>query len=496
MTLGARAKRLTYLFHRWTGVAGCLLMAIWFLSGVVMLYVGYPKLTPWERLGALPELNAGHCCLPLSALAGQAGAVTLTSVRGMPHYVLRTGGKLHVLSAATGQDAGPVSEIMALAEASAFAPGAPLRPGGEIQEDRWTHSGALNAHRPLYQVFVLGQEPATLYVSSVTGQVVLDAPQSQQRWNYVGAWLHWLYFLRNQPADPTWSWIVIALSAMGTISALTGAVIGIWRWRFHGRYKSGSHTPYREPWMRWHHIAGLIFSACVCTWIFSGLMSMNPVEIFAPSGARPDVAAYRGAAAPIPESLEKPAAIIRILRDAGFRPVELQWRQVGGSAYVLAYDARAQTRLVYAGERGLTVAESWTVAQLMPAARHLFAEPIGSHRPLSDYDAYYYQRNPEAMNGALQHGLPALQLDYTDPGRTRVYIDLRTGDTSVSLSRSQRVGRWLFNFLHSWDMPALLRHDALREIVLILLSVGGFIVCCTGVVIGWRRLRRPPRHIP
>src|SRR5690606_22019151 len=98
MSMATRAKRLTYLLHRWTGVAGCLLMVLWFISGVVMLYVGYPKLTPWERLGALPALDATQCCMPVDRALVLGGVQTplqslrLTSVRGQPHYLVREQG--------------------------------------------------------------------------------------------------------------------------------------------------------------------------------------------------------------------------------------------------------------------------------------------------------------------------------------------------------------------------------------------------------------------
>ncbi|HWV10993.1 MAG TPA: PepSY domain-containing protein, partial [Pseudomonas sp.] len=59
-------KRYLYLWHRWLGIGLCLVMALWFVSGVVMLYVGYPKLTPGERLRHLPELPA-DCCTALDA---------------------------------------------------------------------------------------------------------------------------------------------------------------------------------------------------------------------------------------------------------------------------------------------------------------------------------------------------------------------------------------------------------------------------------------------
>ncbi len=86
------------------------------------------------------------------------------------------------------------------------------------------------------------------------------------------------------------------------------------------------------------------------------------------------------------------------------------------------------------------------------------------------------------MNGGAQMGLPALRLEFDDPGRTHVYIDLSTGKMQLSLSRSQRTGRWLFYFLHSWDTPALLRFGLMRELLLIFLSVGGAIVATAGIV--------------
>ena len=36
----------------------CAFFAMWFVSGVVMMYVGYPKLTQAERLAHLPPLRS------------------------------------------------------------------------------------------------------------------------------------------------------------------------------------------------------------------------------------------------------------------------------------------------------------------------------------------------------------------------------------------------------------------------------------------------------
>ncbi|MGB6104051.1 MAG: PepSY domain-containing protein [Pusillimonas sp.] len=496
MHIAARAKRLTYLVHRWTGVAGCLLMVLWFVSGIVMLYVGYPKLTPWERLGALPVLSGAQCCVPVpralehgSALPA-AQSIVLTSIRGQPHYLIRgQGGAYRVIDARSGAPAPGVGAQEALAEAHSFMPSSAVHYQGSVFEDRWTHSRGLDAHRPLHVLRTDGENVSTLYVSSVTGQVVMDAPLSQQRWNYAGAWLHWLYMFRVNSVDPVWSWLVIVLSAAGTVSAVTGICVGLWRWRFSGRYKSGSKSPYRAAWMRWHHIAGLLFAGFVFTWILSGLMSMNPLGIFSAAGGRPNIAAYQGGAPAAGGELADAGNIIALLREQGFGAVELEWRMMAGRAYVLARDAAGGSRLVSGAAAGLRVFNQWDDADVLRAAPRLLPYPIAAQRHITRHDIYYYGRHAEAMNGAAERRLPALRLDFDDPGQTRVYIDLRSGDVAASLDRRQRVGRWLFNFLHSWDTPGMLSAAVWRDIVLILLSLGGLLVSATGVAIGYARLR-------
>lgn len=549
MKPATRARRLTYLLHRWTGIAGCLLMALWFLSGVVMLFVGYPKLTPWERLGALPPLAAGGLLSPEAALAADIGvaagpaggsaqasaadppaqpgprlatarSLVLTTIAGQPRYLLReTDGQFRVLEANgnTARPGSPVSAEAALAEARSYLPGAIAHYAGQVAEDRWTHSRGLDAHRPLHKVEMEsgGQDPAgggelgavTLYISGTTGQLVLDAPLAQQRWNYLGAWLHWLYLFRDRPVAPAWSWTVILLSALCTLTALSGTVVGLWRWRFGSRYASGSRSPYRAGWMRWHHLIGLLFAAFVCTWIFSGLMSMNPLRIFDPAGPGPRLAAYQGGPLPQPpaqaasaqpdppggagpNALYPAALAIHQLRAAGFEPVELAWRSLAGQPYLYALDARGNSRLLDGPPEAPRIRDTWSEAEIRQAAARLFDAPIAHHLRLDAHDAYYYARHAEAMNGAQPRRLPALRLDFADANRTRLYIDLHSGDVEQALARSQRVGRWLFYFLHSWDLPALLALGSLRDATLILLSLGGLALAASGTVIGWRRLRR------
>jgi len=493
----SHAKRLVFLVHRWTGVAACVLMALWVLSGMVMLFVGYPKLQPAERLGALPPLplTAAQCCVPVEAALQHSPApqavqqITLTTIAGRPSYRLKEGdGTWRVVDATTGAAAPPVDTAVALRSAQAFLPGAAGQVLGRTQGDRWSHSGQLDAHRPLYRVQMHDAAQTLLYISSTTGEVVVDVPRYQGYWNYVGAWLHWVYMFRDGAKDPVWSWLVIGLSALGTLSALAGALVGIWRWRFSGRYKSGAKTPYREFQMRWHHITGLVFGLVMVLWIFSGLMSMNPLGIFSPTGARPDLRAYQQSLPGTTRPAQAMQDALKLLQADGFSAREIEWKVLAGQPYLLAVDAAGASRVLSQAAGGYQVRGALEPAQLERAAPLLLPAAIHSSTLLDRYDAYYYRRGHASMYAAAARDLPVLRVEFQDLGRTVVYLSPASGEVVLSLDRAQRANRWLFNFLHSWDLSWMLQHTWPRDIVLVLLSIGALALAATGTVLGYRRL--------
>lgn len=496
MWSGVHLKRFIYLFHRWSGIGFCLLILLWLVSGVVMLFIGYPKLLPQERLRALPALEAPGCCVPAEAALVHSRApeqvqeLKLTSIGGQLRYRLHEGdGALLLIDAVTGLSVPPADKAAALAGARAFLPDTPARLLGLVDDDRWTHSRAMDPHRPLYMVQMDDVRATLLYVSSTTGEVMLDAPQAQRYWNFLGAWMHWLYMFRDGSRDPFWTWLLIVLSAAGTLSAVAGACAGLWRWRFQGRYKSGHRTPYRGLAMRWHHIAGLSFGLILILWMFSGLMSMNPLGVFDARHGRPDLTAYRqgtpGTARPTLTSNEA----LGLLRSAGFTASELEWKVLSGTGYLLARSASGESRLVVPTGSGWAVQERWPDTVLLQAGARLRAAAIEAVDVLHDYDAYYYARHGASMYADKERPLPVLRLTYADTGHTQAYIDPRSGEVVHSTDRAQRTGRWLFNLLHSWDLPAFLRSAATRDAIIILLSLGTFAIAATGCLIGYRRLK-------
>ncbi|WP_211116173.1 hypothetical protein [Methylophaga sp. SB9B] len=87
--------RQLFLWHRWLGIALCLFMALWFISGIVMLFVGYPKLTSTEHLQSLPALSAGTDYIDVNQAINATKQtvppveVRLSSIADKPHYLIR-----------------------------------------------------------------------------------------------------------------------------------------------------------------------------------------------------------------------------------------------------------------------------------------------------------------------------------------------------------------------------------------------------------------------
>lgn len=496
-------KRWWYLCHRWLGIGLCLLFAMWFASGIVMMYVGYPKLTVQERLLHLPRLEADAKLLSPQQALTQAGwqqpAHTLRLARlraGQPVYIVTPVADAPVpgqrrsalptavvLDARTGQRLPQIDAATALASAAAWAGRTEgLTYLGTVQEDAATHSRALDAHRPLHKVAL--PDRTWLYVSHQTGEVVRDAPHSERFWNYAGAWIHWLYPLRGGALNRYWSDIVNTLSLLGIASVLTGLVVGLMRWRFGSTYRNGRRTPYPSRIMRWHHIGGLFFAGITLTWIFSGLMSMNPWRIFNSQATPPSTTALHGAAL---TGLPHSATPLQLLQSTGADTRELVWTQVLGTSVVQAYGAHPRPQLLHAhsGEPYAvdTVALRAALPQLLPA-------PLERVDVLYDYDLHYYARTEHTMTGGRDKPLPIWRVVFADSARTWVHLDPHTATVINSVDSRRRTYRWLFAMLHSWDWLPLLERRPLWDAVLVGLSLGGLLLSSTGAVIGWRRLRR------
>ncbi len=484
--------RQLFLWHRWLGIGLCIFMALWFISGIVMLFVGYPKLTPTEHLNGLPALSLTSSYIDVEKAKTKTGKkiapiqIRLSSIAGNPVYIFHYPDQANVvIDAITGQKIIRATPQQALNSARVFYTHSEAHYLKTVTKDAWTQSGTLDHDRPLHVIKINDVNDHLLYIYSHDGQVVLDVTLNERTWGWLGAWLHWIYPLRTMP---WWANLIIYLSLTATVMSLIGQYLGIKRWRFSAKYRSGSHSPYAKGFARWHHISGLLFGFILILWIFSGLMSMAPWNIFTNQSQLPVNNFYNGSLNDI-ESPWSTNALLTKLHDANFHARELSWQKIDGKLWLTAYIDKDQTRVIPLFSNA-DVKNEIPLDTLLSALNNIAPADFFHYQWLNNYDFYYFSRQEQSMYGNRARPLPILRVIFSDPAKTWLHIDPATGTILSNLDQRQRLSRWLFNLLHSWDLNILLDRPLLRELLMILFSLGGFTISISGAVVGWRRVWR------
>ena len=464
------------LLHRWLGVGFCLLFAMWFASGIVMHFVPFPELTEAARFAGLPVIDVSRLRHgPDEAVAAshvvEARRVRLIQRSDGPVYIVTGALKPVAVRAADLSDATVASDQLVLAIAQAHARQNGIDTTRAIlasldDYDQWSVPNGYDKHRPLYRVALNDPLGIELYVSSRTGEVVLDTTRTQRAWNYPGSVVHWIYptvLRRNWAA---WDKVVWTLSLVALGVAVTGAVLGVIRLRVS---RSGLGSPFRG-WHAWHHILGLFTATFVVTWIFSGWLSMDHGRLFS-RGRLSDTEAATIARTP-------------------------DWNGVAGDARSISAPAKEVEWFAF-GERFYkrerTGVDSQSIAAIVadpqPRRSYLSAEEVdGLIRRIAPNCA------APVVVGAGDHypaasPIPGAPVYRSVCGDVWFQVDGATGRVMERLDSSRRAYRWVYTALHTLDFPILFAHPRVRSMLIVVLCAIGFLFSVTGAVIGWRRLR-------
>lgn len=479
-----RVLRALVPIHRYVGIAMCVLFAMWFASGIVMLFVPYPVLTTAERFHGMTPLDLGKCCVSPAAAYAQSGLtqplerMRLIMVLDRPVFQLHPwDGAIVSVFADTGDPMPGLDAQQAVSVAQSFSNSAGVSHLELSEYDQWTVPNGLDAYRPFHRIAFNDSDGAELYVSQRTGEVLRDTTAFERRWNYVGSVVHWIYPTVLRKDWAMWDRVVWYGSLIGIAGALTGIVLGIMRLRFRKPYPSGRHSPFRG-WMYWHHILGIGCSLFVLTWIFSGWLSMDHGRLFAkPHATRVERERFMGG--PFrPERFAMPSLPAEIASAK-----EIEFIQVAGVAfYRVRIDAERQ-RVVAVNKMKMPGSE-FEQFVLTRAVQSAFdsVRLLGVDR-LNRNDAYYY-----TTDGSVSP--PMLRFRFDDPAKTWLHIDPASGEIVEKVDASRRLYRWLFNGLHRLDFPFLAGRPTIRQTCIVSLCALGFVFSVTGAVIACRRLMR------
>ncbi len=458
-----------YIGHRWLGIGACLLFAIWFASGLVMSYVGYPEAQPARRYQALQPIDWSQVRLDPNGLMSYLGLqrfpreLRLEMLLGAPVYrVTDWDGARTSVSAHSGERVGAIDSEQAVTIAEAYA-----NAHGQFQttalRDQWTVQERFNSLLPLHRIAMADADATEVYVSAKTGEVALATTRTQRFWNWLGSVPHWIYFTPLRAKQAVWRQVILWTSGPAILVAVTGIWIGILRLRatYHG-------------WKSWHHWSGIIGGVFLLTWIVSGWLSVDPNGWLSGGSLDADAqlrySGHDGAQleADIHQLADEPARTVRFFRIDGMPIAALV--MTDGTERLL--DART-------GER-VTVEER----RLIHAARRLMPDQqMVAQERIKTYDSYWYAHHSSPP-------LPVLRVAFDDSQHTWFYIDPANGQLLALLDDAGRRSRWWFSALHQLDFSWLVSNRVAWHCVVWTLSLAGLVISTSGIVLGWRRLRR------
>lgn len=227
-----RLTRWLHLGHRWLGIALGLMVLLWFVSGLVMLFVTRPQLDEAERLAGLPVIEANSVRVsPLAAwqalgLPGEPATIRLNANGGHPAYRILANQKWHTVDAENGRILPPVDQDSARRLAESYAGQSEIGKISRIDIDQWTVYRRFDPLRPFWRVeFADGRD---YYVATRSGELALDTMIRR---------------LRCSTSPPATAGSKLSATVM--TSLLAGYIKGctVWTYRFWSRTHSYGISP-------------------------------------------------------------------------------------------------------------------------------------------------------------------------------------------------------------------------------------------------------------
>lgn len=474
--------RLILLLHRYLALVVGLLMVLWCLSGFVMLYQGFPALSRSQYLAGLAPLDFSQCCNHSLLEADDTTALPpfrIEMLLGDPVLQLSGGDVVSMVNLRTGQPVPMLSEEQVLEVARQYGTGNDItgtpRTKGVIDIDQWTIQTAAR-NRPAHHIAFDDAADTEIYINGSTGAVFQVTNRRTRFLSWLGAVPHWLYPTLLRQNGPLWSQVVIWTSVAGSFLAATGLYVGIARLR-RSKRTGKLNSPFRG-WWYWHHMTGLVFGVVALTWVFSGLLTMNPWGVLSGTGTGND---YRRSVAGTATWGE-----LRVLLDAlpsrgPTASKQLQSAPFDQRLYVVArHEEQPTLRLDLEGRLALlTHAEVETALAQLPV-------PIQKFTLLEQEDAYYYGHKQAVA-------LPVYRILLDDAEQTRLYIDQESG-TVRTLDASGRLARWIRTGLHDFDFPVV-RLRPVWDITVLFLLGGVTGLCLIGTWLAYKRARMDLRRL-
>ncbi len=485
-------KKIIFKIHQVTGIILGLMFLAWFLSGIILIFAGFPHASREERFQHLEPFNRADFEKILPLPDSVKGSVELEKQEDRPVYRVTTGKKAQrVIDACTLQIIPGFSEASCKRVAGNFM-GCPVKKTVKTDQlDQWMPWSYYRPLLPIYKFRMDDDRHTVLYVSSRTGAIVQQTDRKSRWLARIGAIPHWIYFRSLRLQVQLWKQVIIRISAIGLLVCLSGIIAGFMRMNNRKKQrKTGSITPYKKFWYKWHHLAGFFFGVFVFTFLLSGLFSVAGLPDWV-TPAHHDFSPRETWEKHQRVSSGKGHSMLELWQSLktknGIRKLERE-TSMGNPAWFIYYNNYQVPAIYIVAGDTIFRQEPYRLQQVRDRAARLFPGTSYSVSEQTGYDNYYQK------SGMANHPLPVYQITWNNENQDRIYIYPVTGHVVLSYDKKGKIHRWLYQGLHKFNFQFLIEHEWLRKALLLVLSCGGIVVSLSGIALSVKWIKRKVKN--
>lgn len=479
-------KKALYKFHRILGTLLSILFMLWFLTGFVMIYHNFPKISDQEKYRGLSVIDASYSeeidsLINYLSDANLHFETFLLKSKAEGKFLIEYGTKENYFIVNDKKQSINRQSFADIQDYATRLNHAPIIRVDTLNNlDRWVPYDKHYKDFPLYKFYYQDENKSELYVSSQTGEGIQYSNTDSRFWAWMGAIPHWLYIFNLRHYTDIWKTVVIALSGIGSLMCLSGIIIAVRSFYKRYRRKKKIQSPYKSIY-KWHHVLGFIFGIFIFTFAFSGMMSLqkvpqwiikthnpqleknvnnNPLTILPnkyPLDYKDILEIYKGEIQKLEWSIYGDKPYYKIVMNDSLFFIDASVSNKSTKLYLTEDDVKKRIDKIHSGSN--------YKIELM-----------------TDYDNYYIHKR-------YKYPLPVYKVTVDDPDKSLYYINPETTETRY-FNTNIRARKWTYQALHSFSIKWFLDRPVIWNILMWISMIGGTMVSITGVILSLRFIIR------
>lgn len=450
---------------------------IWCLSGFVMIFHNFPYYDSEELFYKQANISSSiNTITPPKDSNLLVSGLSLQSLYNQPTFFYK--GQNH-----TTVDFYPIESYTAeqVDKQVEYLYQKPIRKVVVLEDlDLWIPWKHLKNAFPIRKYYMADKEKTQVYFSQKTGRILQETTQKSRFLAYFGAIPHLFYYKWLKLRPQLYTQIIIILSIIGMLVCISGIIMGI-RMSLKSWRRRRKISSYRKWAYRWHHILGLFFGLLLFTFLFSGMLYTTQIpQWIIPQ--KKELNFYTIWNSKEFTIKDYKLSIKKILTDPRFTKIkQIEWKQIDEKPYYFLYDTFRKPIIIDAQEKDTVLVKTFTPSEITNIFAKKFSDTVAYKSTfITETDGYYNVNAP----------LSVLRFELNDADNTWIYIDTNNPSFLPSLNKSQRLRRWLYHGLHTFDIPYLFKHQTLRKGILILVLIFLSVITITGSILSVKYIRR------